>query len=110
MVPLWNLNCINSNLVHGPPATLAATGPRVRSFSLIFLYKMFFSPSFHVAFYCTVAHHFWEPYMVCDFRFRHISSLSSKNWHVQLILSLLVAYVAAVSHQLCHFKLDNWGG
>jgi hypothetical protein len=47
-VPLRNLNFISSKLVHGPPATPAATGPRVRPFSLIFLYKMFFFPSFHV--------------------------------------------------------------
>jgi hypothetical protein len=42
MVALRNLNCIDSNLLHGPPATPAATGPRVRPISLIFLYKMFF--------------------------------------------------------------------
>jgi hypothetical protein len=41
-IPLRNLNFIDGNQLHGLPATPAATGPRVRPTSLIFLYKMFF--------------------------------------------------------------------
>jgi hypothetical protein len=48
-VPLWNLNFISSNQVHGPPATPATTGPRVRPISLIFLYKLFFLSIFSCA-------------------------------------------------------------
>jgi hypothetical protein len=107
-VPLRNLNFISTNLVHGPPATPATTMPRVRPISLIFFYKMVFSPSFS---YGPLLHHgasfLGALHGLC---FHFISSLSSKNWHVQLILSLLVAHAAAFSHQLCHFKLDDWWG
>jgi hypothetical protein len=54
--------------------------------------------------------HFWEPYVACA----SASALSRHyclNWHVQLILSLLVAHAAAFSHQRCHFKQDDrWVG
>jgi hypothetical protein len=35
-VPLWNLNCTESKLIHGPPTTPAASSPRVEPSCLIF--------------------------------------------------------------------------
>jgi hypothetical protein len=53
---------MDGNQLHGPPATPAATDPRVRPFCLIFLYKMFFVSIF---FMCPIH------IMARHFRFRH---------------------------------------
>jgi hypothetical protein len=58
-----------------------------------------------------MAPYFWEPSMICATASVSSRHYRQKNWHVQLILSLLVAHAAAFSHQLCYFKLDDcWGG
>jgi hypothetical protein len=99
MVPLRNLNCINSNQVHGPLATPAATGPKIRPFCLIFLYKMFFFPSFHVPNNAS-----------CRVTSASIPRTIVSSIHRMALSFSWVAYAAAVSHQLCHFKQDDWWG
>jgi hypothetical protein len=44
---------MDGNQLHGPPATPAATGPRVRPFCPIFLYTMFCFHIFHVPNYAS---------------------------------------------------------
>jgi hypothetical protein len=54
-------------ILHSPPSTPSATSPKVRPLCLIFQYKMFFFPSFHVP-HCTMTRYL-------DFRSKGIETL-----------------------------------
>jgi hypothetical protein len=87
-IPLWSLNFIYSNQLHGPPTTPAATGPRIRPTSLIFLYKMFFLSIFS----CTQLR-----IMSRHFRSRPTTIVSAFH---QMALSRLVVHAANSSTTL----------